>query len=66
MRVANKALLTLSGIDVQMTNEVTLCVLQADCPLEDGTTCGDADSAEGEYKTLFVCISIPVFDRTSP
>ena len=35
-----------------------MCVLQADCPLEDGTTCGDADDAEGEYTTSFGCITV--------
>jgi hypothetical protein len=58
MRVANNTFSTLSGVDVQVTNEVILCVLQADCPLEDGTTCGDADGAEGEYTTSFGCITM--------
>jgi hypothetical protein len=65
MRVANNVLSTVSGIDVQVTNEVTVCVLQADSPLEDGATCGDADDAEGEYATSFGCISVRVFGCTS-
>jgi len=59
------ALSTLSVVDVQVTNKVTLCVLQADCPLEDGATCGDADGEEGEYTTSFGCISVRVFGCTS-
>ena len=65
MQVANNAFSTLSGIDVQVTDEVTLCVLQADSPLEDGTTCGDADGAKVEYTTSFGCITVRVLGCTS-
>jgi hypothetical protein len=65
MRVANVALSTLSGIDVQVTNDVTLCVLEAVCPLEDGTSCGDADGKEAEYTTSFGCNSFRVFGCNS-
>lgn len=65
-RVANNALSTLSGIDVQVTNEVTVfvCVTGA-CPREDGTACGDADGTEGEQTTSFGRISFRVFGYTS-
>jgi hypothetical protein len=65
MRVANHDLSTLTGTDVQVTNEVTVCVLQAVCLLEDGTTCGDADGEGGEYITSFGCINFRVFGCNS-